>query len=217
MLLNHLILCHPLLLLPSINCSQHQGLFQWVSFSHQAAKGLELQLQHQSYQWIFRVDFLLDWPVWSPWCPSHSQESSSASQFESINTSVLCFLHGSTLTSIHDYWKNHSFEYIEHYQQNDVSAFNTVSSFVINSFQGATSFNVIAAVTISNDFGVLENKICHCFHCLPFYLLWSDGTGCHDFSFLNWVLSQIFSPLSPSSRGCLVPHNFLLLNVVSPA
>ena len=44
---------------PAFNLSQHQGLFQWVSSSHQVAKMLELQLQHQSFQWIFRVDFLL--------------------------------------------------------------------------------------------------------------------------------------------------------------
>jgi len=51
---------HPLLSLsPSaFNLSQHQGLFQWVSSSHQVAKVLEFQLQHQSFQWIFRVDFL---------------------------------------------------------------------------------------------------------------------------------------------------------------
>ena len=51
---NHLILCHPLLLLPSI--FPHQALFKWVSSSHQVAKILELQ--HQSFQWIFRIDFL---------------------------------------------------------------------------------------------------------------------------------------------------------------
>ena len=43
---------------PALNLSQHQGLFQWVSSSHQVAKILELQLQHQSFQWIFRIDFL---------------------------------------------------------------------------------------------------------------------------------------------------------------
>ena len=43
---------------PAINRSQHQGLFQWVSSSHQVAKVLEFQLQHQSFQWIFRTDFL---------------------------------------------------------------------------------------------------------------------------------------------------------------
>ena len=51
---------HPLLS-PSpsaFNFSQHQGLFKWVSTLHQVAKVLEFQLQHQSFQWIFRTDFL---------------------------------------------------------------------------------------------------------------------------------------------------------------
>ena len=54
---------HPLLSPspPTFNLSQHQGLFQWVSSSHQVAKVLELQLQYQSFQWILRVDFLYDW------------------------------------------------------------------------------------------------------------------------------------------------------------
>ena len=53
---NRLILCNPFLLPLSI--SQHQGLFRWVSSSHQVAEVLEFQLQHQSFQWIFRTDFL---------------------------------------------------------------------------------------------------------------------------------------------------------------
>ena len=43
---------------PTFNLSQHQGLFQWVNSSHQVAKVLEFQLQHQSFQWIFSLDFL---------------------------------------------------------------------------------------------------------------------------------------------------------------
>ena len=43
---------------PVFNLSLHQDLFQWVSSSHQVAKVLEFQLQYQSFQWIFRVDFL---------------------------------------------------------------------------------------------------------------------------------------------------------------
>ena len=43
---------------PALNLSQHQDLFKWVGFSHQVAKVLEFQLQHQSFQWIFRTDFL---------------------------------------------------------------------------------------------------------------------------------------------------------------
>ena len=51
---------HPLSSLSSLafNLSQHKGLFEWVSSSHQVAKVLEFQLQHQSFQWIFRTDFL---------------------------------------------------------------------------------------------------------------------------------------------------------------
>ena len=43
---------------PVFNPSQQQGLFKWVCSSHQVAKGLEFQLQHQSFQWILRTDFL---------------------------------------------------------------------------------------------------------------------------------------------------------------
>ena len=43
---------------PVFNLSQHQGLLQWVGSSHQVAKVLEFQLQHQFFQWIFRTDFL---------------------------------------------------------------------------------------------------------------------------------------------------------------
>ena len=43
---------------PAINLSQHQGLFKWVSPSHQVTEVLEFQLQYQSFQWIFRNDFL---------------------------------------------------------------------------------------------------------------------------------------------------------------
>ena len=49
---------HPLLSPSAFRLSQHQGLFQWVGSLHQVAKVLELQLQHQSFQWVFRVDFL---------------------------------------------------------------------------------------------------------------------------------------------------------------
>ena len=54
---------------PAFNLSQHQGLFQRVGSSHQVVKVLEFQLQHQSFQWIFRTDFLQDWLVGSPCSP----------------------------------------------------------------------------------------------------------------------------------------------------
>ena len=43
------------------------------------------------------------------------------------------------------------------------------------------------AITICSDFGAPQNKVSHCFHCFLIYFPWSDGTGCHDLSFLNWM------------------------------
>ena len=95
---------HPLLssFPPAFNLSQHQGLFKWVSTSHQVAKVLEFQLQHQSFQWLFRID---DGLVGSSCCPRDSQESSQIPQFKSFNSSALSFLYSPIPTSIHDYWK----------------------------------------------------------------------------------------------------------------
>ena len=91
---------------PAFNLSQHQGLFKWVSSLHQVAKGLEFQLQHQSFQWTPRTDLLQNGLVGSPCSPRDSQESSLTPQFKTINSSALSLLHSPTLTSIHDYWKN---------------------------------------------------------------------------------------------------------------
>ena len=92
---NHLILSSPSP--TAFNLSQHQSPFQWVSSLHQVAKASEFHLQHQSFQWIFRINFLQDWLIWSPCNPRDSQESSPIPQFESISSSVLSFLYGPTL------------------------------------------------------------------------------------------------------------------------
>ena len=76
----------------AFSLSQHQGFFQWVSSLHQVAKVLELQ--HQTFQWIFRTDFLKGRLVESPCSPRDSQESSPTPQFKSSNSSVLSFLYG---------------------------------------------------------------------------------------------------------------------------
>ena len=73
---------------PALKLSQYHGLCQWVSSSYWVAKVLALQFHQESFQWIFRVDFLLDWLVWSPFC----QESSAASQVKIINSLVLSLL-----------------------------------------------------------------------------------------------------------------------------
>ena len=80
---------HPLLSPspPTFKLSQHQGLFQWVSSSHQVAKVLKFQLQHQSFQWIFRTDFLEDGLGGSSCSPRDCQESFPTPQ---LSISSLC-------------------------------------------------------------------------------------------------------------------------------
>ena len=101
---------HPLSCLspPTFNLSQRQGLFQWPRSLHQVNKVLEFKLQRQSCWWILRTD-LENIRVGSPCGPRDSQESSPTPQFKSINSWCSAF-YSTILTSIHDYWKNHSLD-----------------------------------------------------------------------------------------------------------
>ena len=102
---NHLILCCPLLLLPSI-------LPRLRVFSNETV----LHIRWPNY-WSFSFNISpsneysglistgMDW-VGSPCCPRDSQESSPTPQFKSINSSARSFLYSPTLTFIHDHWKN---------------------------------------------------------------------------------------------------------------
>ena len=118
---NHLILCCPLLFLPSIFPSIRV-------FSNESA----LHIRWPKY-WNFSFSISpsnkysgmisFSWLVWSPCSPRDLQESSLAPQFKSFNSLVLSLLYGPTLISIHDYWKNHSFDYSDLYWQSTVSAF----------------------------------------------------------------------------------------------
>ena len=63
--------------------------------------------------------------------------------------------------------------------------FNMLSRLVVPFLPRNKCLSFIAAVTICSDFGSPKYKVCECFHCFPIYLPWSDGTRCHDLSFLN--------------------------------
>ena len=115
MLPNRLILYYLLLLLPSIFPSM--SLFQWVSSSHQVAKVLELLINIQGWFPLGLIALI------SLQSKGLSRESSPTPQFKSLNSSALNLLYGSTLTSIPDYWKNHSFDYMDLCWQSGVSAF----------------------------------------------------------------------------------------------
>ena len=81
------------------------GSFPMSQFFPSGGQSIEFQLQHQSFQWIFRTHFLQDGLVGSPCSPGDSQESSPTPAFKSINSSVLSFIYSPTLTSIHDHRK----------------------------------------------------------------------------------------------------------------
>ena len=119
MLSNHLILCLPLLLLPSIfpgirvfsiESALHVSGPKYWSFSFSPSK--------EYSGWI---SFRIDW--FDLLAVQGTLESSLAPQFKSINSSVLSLLYGPTLSSLHDYWKNHRLDYTDLCQQSDVSAF----------------------------------------------------------------------------------------------
>ena len=115
---NHLILCHPLLLppsiFPSIRVSSNESVLsiRWPKYWSFSIS--------PSNEYSGLISFRIDW---FDRTPRDSHESSPTPQFKSINSSALSFLYGPTLTSSHDYWKNHSFDYMDHCWKSDVSAF----------------------------------------------------------------------------------------------
>ena len=115
---SHLILCHPLLLLPLIfpsirvfsnELAIHIRWPKYWSFSFSISP---------SDEYSGLISFKIDW-----FNLLAVQESSPASQFESISSLAVCLLYGPALRTVRDYWKDHSFEYIDLCQQNDVFAF----------------------------------------------------------------------------------------------
>ena len=82
------------------------GLFQWVCFQYLVAKVLELQFQHQSFQWIFKVDFLLELTGLIFLQSKGLSRIFSSSTVESINSWALRLLYNPTLTSVCDCLEN---------------------------------------------------------------------------------------------------------------
>ena len=182
----------PLILPSSLALNLSIRVFQGVGTLHQVAKVLELQ--HQSFQWIFRVDFLKDWLVWFPCCPRDSQESSKASnskfwkhQFFSIQPSL---------------WpKSHICIWLlEKPQPWQYGPLPTYPVWVCHSFSSEEQepFNFRPAVTVQS-FGAQEN-VRYSFHFFPIYLPWNDGTGCYDLSCLNVEFEASFYSFTSIKR-----------------
>ena len=119
MLSKHLILCHPLLLLPSIFSSIRVFSSEWTLHITESKHWSFSFSISPSTEYSGLISFRIDWfYLLAVQGPLH--ESYPAPQFESINSLALSILYGPTLTSIHDYWKNHSTDCTDLCQQSDV-------------------------------------------------------------------------------------------------
>ena len=131
--------CHPTILssiTSSSLCPQSflsSGCFSQLFISGGASGGQSIGASTSASVFPMNIELI---SFRTDWFDFHAvqgtQEFSSAPQFESINSLALSLLYGPTLTSTQDYWKNHSFDYMDFCQQSDVSAFvKMLSRFVI--------------------------------------------------------------------------------------
>ena len=164
--------CHPMSSpsLPALNLSQHQGLFQWVHWV--------LHIRWPKY-WSFSfsvgpsneysrlISFSMDWFYLAVQCTLRVFSSTTIQRISSLGLSLL---HSPTLTPIHDYWKNHSFDYMGLCQQSDVSLLNTLSMFVTAFLPRRTCLLISGLQSLSTV--ILEPKKIKC-HFLLFPLLFA--------------------------------------------
>ena len=179
---NHLILSPPFI--PALNVSQHQGLFQWVSSLHQVGKVLELQFQHQSFQCLFRIDFLrTDWfhllsvqGTLRSFLQPHSSKASILwhSAFFTIQLSRPYMTTGKTTALTRWTFVGKVMSLLFNMLSRLVITFLPRSKRLLISWQQSPSAVILE-----------KNKVWHCFHCFPIYFPWSDGTRGHDFHFLK--------------------------------
>ena len=122
MLSNHLIFCHPLLLL--LQFFPASGSFPVSQFFSSSAQSIGASASASVLPVSIQGRFSLGLTGWiSLQSKGPSRVSSPAPQFKSINSSMLSLLYGPTLISICGYWKNHSFYYMALCQQSDVFTF----------------------------------------------------------------------------------------------
>ena len=120
--------CHPTIsssVVPFSSCLQSfaaSGSFLMSQFFASGSQSIGVSPSATVFPINIQDWFLLRW-TGSPYSPRDSQESLPTPQLKSVNSSALSFLYSPTLTTIHDDWKNHRFEYMDLYWQSNVSAF----------------------------------------------------------------------------------------------
>ena len=184
--------CHPTIsssVVPfssHLQLSQHQGLFQWVSFSIRWPKywGISFSIS-LSNEYSALISFRMDWldllTVQGTLKSLLYHHISKASIFRCSAFFMVLLSHpyitaGKT---------NHSFEKMDFCWQSNVSVFNILSRLVMT-FLPRSKCLLLSRLQ-SPSAVILEPPkiVCHCFHCCPIYLPWGDGIWCHDLSFLT--------------------------------
>ena len=164
---NHLILCRPLPLLPSVFPSitvfSNKSVLgiRWPKYS---SFSLNIRSSKNIQDW-----FPLGWTGGSPCCPRDSQESSPTPQFKSINSLVLSFLYSPTLTSIHDYWKTTALTRWTFVGKVLSLFFNMLSSLVIAFLPRSNHLLFHGCSHHLQWFCSPKNKVSRCFHCFPIH------------------------------------------------
>ena len=172
---------------PAPNPSQHQSLFQWVNSSHEVPEycsfsfGISPSKEHPGLI-SFRMDWLDPLAVQRSLKSLLQHHSSKASILRHSAFFMVQFSHpymttGKTIALTRWTFVGKVMSLL----------LNMLSRWVITFLPRSNCLNFMAAITICSDFGAppLPKKVCYCFHCFPIYLPWSDGTRCHDLSFLN--------------------------------
>ena len=181
---NHLILCCPLLLLPSIFPSIRV-------FSNESALHIRWP-KYWSYSFnispsnehLGLISFRMDWldllavqGTLKSLLQHHSSKASilRCSAFFTVQLSHPYMTTGKTIALTRQTFVGKVISLL----------LNMLSRLVITFLPSSKRLNFMAAVTICSDFGAPQNKDWHCIHCFPIYFAWSDGTRCHDLHFLN--------------------------------
>ena len=178
---------HPLLPPPfDFNLSQHQGLFQWVSSSHQVADVLELQLSiSPSSEYSGLISFRIGWFD----LLTAQGTLKSLLQHHHSKASILqhSAFYGPTLTSVYDYWKNHSFDYMELCQQVMSLLLNMLSRLGIDFLPSERSKCLLVSWLQSPSTVILKPKKRKSVTASTFSLSlpWSDGIRCYGLRFMN--------------------------------
>ena len=176
-------LSHPVTPSSCSHSFQHHGLFQWVGSLYQVAKYWSFSFSiSPSSEYSGLISFRTDWF-------DLLAVQGCSLQHHNLKVSILQRSTFFMVQLSHQYMttgKSIALPIWTVVSKVMSLLFNKLSRFAIAFFsKEQASFKFMAAVSIHSDFEVQENKVCHCFHFSPIRLPWSDGTACHDLSFLN--------------------------------